>query len=65
MESASKNRKSEPSNSSIRDELKFESSRFDVWDAQNKRGIPDKNINIIYDKRKHGISKLRRRSHQK
>ena len=28
VESASKNRKSESSNSSIRDELKFESSRF-------------------------------------
>ena len=28
MESASENRKSESSNSSIRDELKFESSRF-------------------------------------
>ena len=23
-----------------------------VWDPQNKRGIPEKNINIIYSRRK-------------
>ena len=37
VESASKNRKSESSNSSPRDELKFESSRF-ITSGMDKRG---------------------------
>ena len=39
MESASKNRKSESSNSSIRDELKFESSRFIMSGMDKGDGI--------------------------